>query len=198
MCTRCIPARWIATHVIRVHNSPVSPMVDIVVHHLKRGKAAGLDGITVEHVLHCHPVIYTLLSKLFNLLLKYGFVPNEFGRSYTVPLPKCNVISKVMSTDDFRGISISPVVSKIFENCILNRHGSFLGTSDCQFGFKKEVGCSQAIYSLRCVIDSYINSGSTVILCVLDLKKAFDKVNHHGLYLKLMDRQIPNGLLSVL
>ena len=32
-------------------------LVDIVVHHLKRGKAAGLDGITVEHVLHCHPVI---------------------------------------------------------------------------------------------------------------------------------------------
>jgi len=173
-------------------------LVDIVVHHLKRGKAAGLDGITVEHVLHCHPVIYTLLSKLFNLLIKYGFVPNEFGRSYTVPLPKCNVISKVMSTDDFRGISISPVVSKIFENCILNRYGSFLGTSDCQFGFKKEVGCSQAIYSLRCVIDNYINSGSTVNLCALDLKKAFDKVNHHGLYLKLMDRQIPNGLLSVL
>ena len=173
-------------------------LVDIVVHHLKRGKAAGLDGITVEHILHCHPVIYTLLSKLFNLLLKYGFVPNEFGRSYTVPLPKCIVINKVLSTDDFRGISISPVVSKIFENCILNRYGSFLGTSDCQFGFKKEIGCSHAIYSLRCVIDSYINSGSTVNLCALDLKKAFDKVNHHGLYLKLMDRQIPNGLLSVL
>ena len=29
-------------------------------------------------------------------------------------------------------------------------------------------------------------------------KKAFDKVNHHGLFVKLMDILLPNGLLSVL
>jgi len=173
-------------------------LIDIIVHKMKRGKAAGLDQITVEHILNCHPVIYTLLCKLFNLLLKYGFVPDAFGISYTVPLPKCNSVTKVMSTDDFRGISISPVISKIFENCILNRYREFFATSDCQFGFKNETGCSHAIYSLRCVIDSYINSGSTVSLCALDLRKAFDKVNHHGLYLKLMKRSIPNNLLSVL
>ena len=131
-------------------------LIDIIVHKMKRGKAAGLDGITVEHVLHSHPAIYTLLSKLFNLLLKHGFVPDSFGLSYTVPLPKCNSVTKAMSTDDYRGISISPVASKIFENCILNRYREFFVTSDCQFGFKNETSCSHAIYSLRCVIDSYL------------------------------------------
>ena len=174
-------------------------LIDIIVHNMKRGKAAGLDTITVEHFLNCHPSIYSLLSKIFNLLLKYGFVPDDFGRSYTVPLPKCNTVSKVMSVDDYRGISISPVMSKIFENCIINRYGDFLLTSDCQFGFKNGIGCSHAIYTLRCIIDNYVNSGSTVNLCALDLKKTFDKVNHHGLlFIKLMDRQIPSNLLSVL
>ena len=35
-------------------------------------------------------------------------------------------------------------------------------------------------------------------LCALDVKKAFDKLNHYGLFLKLMDRSIPRTLLAVL
>jgi len=35
-------------------------------------------------------------------------------------------------------------------------------------------------------------------LCAIDLTKAFDKVNHHGLYIKLMKRQLPVQLLSVI
>lgn len=40
--------------------------------------------------------------------------------------------------------------------------------------------------------------GSTVNLCAMDLRKAFDKVNHHGLFVKLMNRKIPVELLKVL
>jgi len=32
----------------------------------------------------------------------------------------------------------------------------------------------------------------------LDPKKAFDKMNHHGLFIKLMDRMLPNKLLATL
>ena len=35
-------------------------------------------------------------------------------------------------------------------------------------------------------------------LCALDLSKAFDKMNHCGLYIKLMDRNVPNCLLEIL
>ena len=35
-------------------------------------------------------------------------------------------------------------------------------------------------------------------LCALDVKKAFDKLNHYGLFLKLTDRSIPRTLLAVL
>ena len=89
--------------------------------------------------LNCHPVIYILLSKLFNLLLKYGFVPEAFGLSYTVHLPKCNSVTKVMSTDDFRGISVSPVASIFFENCILNRYRNFLLLPIASLGSKTKL-----------------------------------------------------------
>jgi len=40
--------------------------------------------------------------------------------------------------------------------------------------------------------------GNTVNLCAIDLSKAFDKVNHHALLLKLMKRNIPITLLDLL
>lgn len=147
-------------------------LIERVVHDLKHGKAAGLDGLTAEHLLHSHPAVYSLLNRLFNLLIKFRFVPDDFGRSYTVPLPKGNNASKAMSVDDFRGISISPVISKVFESCVLDRYKEFLVTSDNQFGFKKGLGCSHAIYSVKCVVNHYVRSGSTVNLCLLDLKKS--------------------------
>ena len=133
-------------------------------------------------------------------MVSAGKVPVKFGQSYTVPILKDNtsVYSKTITVSDFRGISISPVISKVFEHCILERYGKFFITSDNQFGFKKKSGCAHAIYSLRCVIDYYLSHGSTVNICALDLSKAFDKMNHHGLFVKLMQRRLPEKMLCVL
>jgi len=48
--------------------------------------------------------------------------------SYTVPIPKLKDC-KSMSCDDFRGITISPILSKVFEYCLLDRYGNFLHCS---------------------------------------------------------------------
>jgi len=172
-------------------------LVDKSVASLARGKAAGLDSLTAEHLQNSHPALFSVLNKLFNLMIKHGYVPDGFGLSYTVPLPKCSNagISKSLTVDDFRGISISPVLSKVFEKCILDRFKRFFETSDNQFGFKKGMGCSHAIYSVKCVVDHFVQQGSTINICAMDLKKAFDKMNWHGLFLKLMDRMLPVNAL---
>jgi len=41
-------------------------------------------------------------------------------------------------------------------------------------------------------VDDIIRGGTTANLCSTDLSKAFNKVYHHALYLKLMERFIPN------
>jgi len=76
--------------------------------------------------------------------------------------------------------------------------GLFLNTSDNQFGFKTGLGCSFAIRGIRNVVDGLTKGDSTGNLCALDLSTAFDKVNYHALYLKLMKRLIPNKLLNLL
>lgn len=170
-----------------------------IIDNLMCGKAAGLDSLSAEHLKNCHPIISTILAKLFNLMLLCNRVPTGFFHSYTVPLPKLkNCRSKSMSSNDFRGIAISPILSKTFEHCILNRFNGYLSTEDNQFGFKKGLGCTHAIYTVQNIVNMFIKGGSTVNVCSLDLAKAFDKTNHHGLLLKLMNRFIPVDLLDTL
>ena len=73
---------------------------------MKRGKAAGLDNLSAEHLLHCHPCLPTFLTRLFNLMIETGIVPDKFGLSYTIPLLKGNSgsITKSLTASDFRGI----------------------------------------------------------------------------------------------
>jgi len=82
--------------------------------------------------------------------------------------------------------------------CLLELYSSYLYSSDLQFGFKKKTGCNSAIYTVKSVVEYYTKHGSTVNVCLLDMSKAFDKVNHYGLYLKLMKRNIPQRFLMVL
>ena len=74
--------------------------------------------------------------------------------SFTVPsLKGDSICGRSINVEDFRGISISPVISKVLEHCIIERFSDFLNTTDNQFGFKKQLGCSHVIYSVRNAID---------------------------------------------
>jgi hypothetical protein len=143
--------------------------------------------------------ISCILARLFNLMLCCRHVPTDFGLSYTVPLSKLNDSrTKSMSCSDFRGIAISSILLKVFEHCILHRYNIYFGSNVNQFGFKKGVGCNQAVFTVRNIVNRFLNGGSTVNLCALDLSKAFDKVNHCALFIKLMKRRLPVELLDLL
>ena len=61
---------------------------------------------------------------------------------------------------------------------MLKRYSKFLVSSPNQFGFKKGSSCGNVIYCVRKVVDHFVNGGSTVNVCLLDLSKVFDKMNH--------------------
>jgi hypothetical protein len=103
-----------------------------------------------------------------------------------------------MTCDDFRGIAISSILSKIFEHRILERYSNYFSTNDNQVGFKKNLSCSHAVFTVNNIVGRFVNGGSTVNLCAIDLSKAFDKTNHHALLIKLMKRHLPNNLLDIL
>jgi hypothetical protein len=90
---------------------------------MKRGKAAGCDNLTLEHVIYSHPSV--VLHLLFNLMLKHGYVPNQFGRGIIIPLVK-DKHDDLTSSSNYRGINVSHVISKIFEGCLLLQYESLV------------------------------------------------------------------------
>ena len=173
-------------------------LVDKIIGDLKEGKAAGLDHLSIEHLKFSHPSVCCIITKLFNLMMRYNYVPTDFGQGLTIPLLKNASLKKSCSTEDFRGITVSPVISKIFEVFLKHKMSKYLESSKSQFGFKKGFGCNHAIYTVQSTIEYFTSNNSTVNVCSIDLVKAFDKLNHCVLFSKLMDRNVPRGVIVLL
>ena len=160
-------------------------------------KTAGIDDLTIEHIKYAHPSLIKILAKCFDIYAHCGSVPDDFGRGVMKPIPKFKGVKKNCNVDDFRGITICSIISKIFEHCIL-RHFNEITTSIRQFGFKKNSSCHMAIYSVKRVINYFNDRGSTVAVGSIDLRKAFDKVNHYGLLCTLQQKHINARILDLL
>jgi hypothetical protein len=173
-------------------------LFDELVTEMKRGVASDIHNISIEHILYAHPAIILILCKLFNCMIAFGTVPKAFGQGLSVPTPKACHIQASMSKENFRGITVSATLSKIFEKCILKLFTKYFESNECQFGFKKGFSCSHAIFSVKQIADHYTSGGSTVNICSMDISKAFDKVNYYCLLGKLLQRGMPMQLLNVL
>src|SRR5258708_37010819 len=73
-----------------------------------------------------------------------------------------------------------------------------LKISSRQFGFKKGTGCGHATYILKQTIDYFTCRESNVCVGVLDLSKAFDRLNHSILFSDLLTRGVPTCIIYVL
>ena len=79
-----------------------------------------------------------------------------------MPIPKKINYSSIYNTNDFWRITLSPIISKIFENCLLQLFDSFLLSDERQFGFKKGKGCRDAIHCLSEIVNFCTNNNTTV------------------------------------
>ena len=70
-------------------------------------------------------------------------------------------------------------------------------TDDLQCGFKKNIGCSDAIFAVKSTVNHFVEHGSCVYAAALDLKKAFDRVNHFKLFSTLIDSGVPIPVVNV-
>jgi len=84
---------------------------------LKFGKASGPDEFMTENLKYAHPVVIYHLCVLFKKMSTHSFVPNEFGVVLIVPLVK-DKTGDINSVDNYRGITLTPAVSKLYLNCL--------------------------------------------------------------------------------
>ena len=102
------------------------------------------------------------------------------------------------SSNNYRPITLGPILLQLFEYLLMNKFGHFLETDNLQFGYKRKHSASHAIYILRECVNYYTSHGSNVLVSFLDCSKAFDTVSHSGIFLKLMERNVPLCFLNLI
>ena len=71
-------------------------------------------------------------------------MPDAFGMGVIIPIIKQDT-GNSSCISNYRAITLSSAISKLFEMCLIKMYGEYLKYSDYQFGFKKNIGCSNAI-----------------------------------------------------
>jgi hypothetical protein len=72
----------------------------------------------------------------------HHYVPVDFGRALLI-MDKTRYVT---SSNNYRAITPVPIISKLFERALLCN--KYLETDDTPFGFKKGLGCANAIFVL--------------------------------------------------
>jgi len=132
------------------------------------------------YLFYSHPVLSVHLLCLFIL------IPDASGHSVVIPLLKNPDGNQFTSDNNYRAITVSPAISKLFEMAIMMALlDDKLDSDPVQFDFKRN-----ARLMGRTVVNRYVKDGFTVNTLALDLSKPFDRVGHFALLQLLMDRHI--------
>ena len=127
--------------------------------NLKNGKSADDEDISAEHFLNAPFTVFERLHKLFNAMLHHSYVPKQFTLGTILPIVKDRQ-GQLGDANNYRGITISPIASKILEHALKIVFGNFSLAGPWQFGFRKKSSTLHSLYCLKETIDYYIDNGS--------------------------------------
>lgn len=145
--------------------------------------SSGLDMSTVKE---CFPLITIPFLHICNRSLQTGVFPELLKTAKIVPLFKQGDKGKV---SNYRPVSLLPQFSKILEKLYYRRLEEFIDKSGIisgsQYGFRKNSSTSLALIDFVDDITRAIDKHEFTVGIFVDLKKAFDTVNHAILIKKL-------------
>ena len=124
-------------------------------------------------------------------------MPDSFLYSTIVPIPK-GKHGNTSDSSNFRGITLSSIYGKLFDNIVLYRFSDSLLLSELQFGFKAKSSTSLCSMVLKESLAYYVNHQSSVFCTFLDASKAFDRLQYCKLFKLLVSRQVPAPIIRVL
>lgn len=145
-----------------------------------KSTSTGSDGINIDMLLLCSPVILPYVTNIVNSCLLESQFPELWKLARIVPVPKNDNVSDL---SELRPISILPCLSKVLEKIMCEQIRAFIDKGDSilpshQSGFRPGYSCTTAMLD---VVDDLVreaDSGRATVLVSLDYTRAFDTINH--------------------
>nr|CAI5847473.1 unnamed protein product [Callosobruchus analis] len=150
-----------------------------IVDNLKNKPSRDIYGFSVKLIKAIKHLTVIPLTKLINICFSQNIFPAKLKTAVIIPVFKKG---HPALPENYRPISLLPIISKIFEKCMAIRIAKFFEShllfSRYQFGFRENRNTTLAIIHLVSeILDGFQNMKYTSgLFC--DLSKAFDCVDH--------------------
>ena len=161
--------------------------VDMAIDYLKNGKSPGIDSTSAIFIKSCK----SILSPDITHILNYIIGTRKFPAAWTEGLR--SAVFKAgsrMDTDNYRGITVLPIMEKIFEIIVYHRlsftNEAYIKIDRYNGGFLPGSRTSDNMFILQGLIPRQLCIGNNLIVCFVDFSKAFDLINRHILFYRIM------------
>ena len=136
---------------------------------------------------------------LFNKIIESGIFPDKWKIATVTPIPK---VTSASEPTDLRPISLLPVPGKLLEKYITAKISTFLENNNYfaynQNGFRKGKSTANAVSTFLDDVVTDLNGGKINLAVYLDVKKAFDTIDHEILVNKLRQAGLGDKVLGLL
>ena len=153
---------------------------------IKIAKSSGYAHLSSKVLKDAFIVLTAQLTYLFNLSLAKEIFPDDWKIATIVPLHKGG--SKDIP-GNFRPVSLLPLPGKLLEKVVHANISSYLEENNylvkCQGGFRKNRSTTSTIVSFTDEVLGAMNDSKLTLATFIDLKKAFDTINHTVLLRKM-------------
>uniref|UniRef100_A0A914WQC5 Reverse transcriptase domain-containing protein n=1 Tax=Plectus sambesii TaxID=2011161 RepID=A0A914WQC5_9BILA len=166
------------------------------IQQLKNNKAPGLDWISGEMIKCGGDEMVQHLTNLLNTCWSSERVPLDWKKGAIVKLPKKG---SLMDCNNWRGITLLSVPSKLFCTILLNRLRRAVDQvlREEQAGFRQDRSCMDQIFTLRNIIEQCAKNQKQLLVNFIDFMKAFDSVHRESLWRIVATYGIPDRFINI-
>ena len=164
---------------------------------LKCKKSDDKYGISAEMLKNLNDMGIRTLLGLLNDLLRLGSIPDNWYETHLILIHKSGDNE---DPNNWRRIAILSIMYKVMALLVFNRINPILSReqSDDQYGFRSGRSCSHALLVLESIISKSIEFNMPAWTISLDLRKAFDRVEHEALFDALPLQGLDEGYIALL
>ena len=167
---------------------------------LKNNKSPGIDGIPSEFFKVAYEKLVPYFEILFNKFYENSFFPEDWSTSLITPIHKKGDTN---NPNNYRGISLQPVISTIYINILNKRLTQWSDENEIigeeQADFRKSYSTIVILFCLQTLVTKYLkNKGGRFYAVFVAFEKAFDRIDRNALWNKLQSLNVSSKMSKTL